>query len=62
MFEIYLMKTNHPNPKGLSLNDIPGKGGRVELQKVTWSDKGRDPILGRDDVTSKCTAKYINAF
>ena len=40
--------------KGPSINDVTPRGeGGGYPQKVTWGDRGRDPVFSRGDVTPK---------
>ena len=50
---IVFTKTTDDLRKGPSINDVTPEGEGGDPQKVTRGDKGRDPILGRGDITPK---------
>ena len=55
------MKKTISFTKGPSINDVTSEGeGGGDPQKVTRGDKGRDPILGRGDITPKIDRMTID--
>ena len=49
---IFVRKELLKNTKGPSINDVTPRGeGGGYPQKVTWGDRGRDPVFSRGDVT-----------